>query len=260
MKVQRVFDVPVTLGKYNHFISSILALSEKMSGSYVCLLNVHMMIEAQKSATFKNVVENADLVTPDGKPIIWALKLLNNIEQDRVAGMDVLPDLLTELEKTNKPVFFYGGTPAMHEKTKFYLDNKHPRVRVAGFHSPPFRQLTDAENEEVAATINNSGAKVVFVILGCPKQEIWMASMKNKINAVMIGIGGALPVMVGLQKRAPKWMQNNGLEWLYRFIQEPVRLFKRYTVTNTWFLYLLFKGYFKKKQPVIKPTYKASKN
>jgi len=108
-------------------------------------------------------------------------------------------------------------------------------------YSPPFRWLTEGEEEKIVSNIANSGANMVFVALGCPKQERWMSEMKNQIPAVMVGVGGALPVLVGLQKRAPVWMQKNSLEWFYRLMQEPRRLFKRYFVTNSMFLYLLFK-------------------
>ena len=132
----------------------------------------------------------------------------------------------------------------MLAKTHDSLKQKYPHLSIAGFYSPPFRQLTNIEEEEICNKINSSNPNLIFVVLGCPKQERWMASMKGKLNAVMIGIGGALPVFVGMQKRAPKWMQDYGLEWLFRFIQEPKRLWKRYMVTNSLFLYLIIKAKF----------------
>jgi N-acetylglucosaminyldiphosphoundecaprenol N-acetyl-beta-D-mannosaminyltransferase len=119
------------------------------------------------------------------------------------------------------------------------MDRHYPNLHIRGLYSPPFRALTPEEEERTIERINSSGAKLLFVVLGCPKQEQWMASMAGRINAVMIGIGGALPVLIGMQKRAPKWMQRAGLEWLFRLLQEPRRLFKRYFVTNSVFLYLL---------------------
>ena len=118
---------------------------------------------------------------------------------------------------------------------------------VAGLYIPPFINMNDLEEKKIAEKINSSGAALVFVVLGCPKQEKWMASMKGRVNAVMVGVGGALPVMIGDQRRAPRWMQKNGLEWFYRMVQEPGRLFKRYAVTNSFFLYLLAKAYLRKK-------------
>lgn len=140
--------------------------------------------------------------------------------------------------------FFYGGTEDLLAKTKEFLQANYPGLILAGFLSPPFRNLTNNETEDVIGHINKSGAGLVFVILGCPKQEMWMALVHAKINAVTIGIGAALPVFIGIKKRAPKWMQNSGLEWLFRLLQEPKRLLKRYAITNTMFILLILKNYF----------------
>jgi N-acetylglucosaminyldiphosphoundecaprenol N-acetyl-beta-D-mannosaminyltransferase len=132
-----------------------------------------------------------------------------------------------------------------NQTLKAFCENHYPVLKLVGLYSPPFRALT--KEEEVILNINASGAGFVFVALGCPKQEKWMAAMKGRINACMVGIGGALPVMIGMQKRAPVWMQKASLEWLYRLIQEPQRLFKRYAVTNTMFIVLLFTQWLKLK-------------
>lgn len=198
-----------------------------------------MTIEAHWDLKFAEVVNNADLVTPDGMPLAKAMKYLYGVKQDRVAGMDLLPDLLSAAEKENFGVFFYGGTQEMLDRTKEYVSSVCPKLDNPQYYSPPFRPLTKQEEQEVITKINDSSANLVFVALGCPKQEKWMASMKGRINACMIGIGGALPVMIGMQKRAPQWMQKMSLEWLYRLFQEPKRLFKRYFITNSIFIYLL---------------------
>ena len=243
MENTQFINFSISTGKYASFLSYIMFLAKKGSSSTVCVANVHMFIEAYRDNNFLRVVNNADVVTPDGQPLTWGLKLLYGIKQDRVAGMDLLPDLLVMLSEMNMPTYFYGGSDQLLKKTHTYLETKYPDLKIAGLYSPPFRPLTEKEEENIISDINASGAKVVFVILGCPKQEKWMAQMKGRINAVMIGIGGALPVMVGLQKRAPVWMQKSGLEWLFRLAQEPQRLFKRYAVTNALFIYLLLKEY-----------------
>lgn len=236
-----LFNVPVSTGKYDYFIETILRKSISSEGSYVCLMNVHMLVQAYKDYNFKQVLQNADIVTPDGQPIVWALRVLNKVRQDRVSGMDLLPDLLQQFMLRGMSVFFYGGSERLLDETKSFLKQKYPSLRIAGFISPPFRALSKNEQSEIVRVINNSKPNVVFVILGCPKQENWMAKMKSEINATMIGIGGALPVMVGVQRRAPIWMQKYGLEWFFRLSQEPFRLFKRYAVTNAIFIYLLTK-------------------
>jgi len=154
--------------------------------------------------------------------------------------MDLLPDLLSEAEKTNLRCYVYGGSEEMLAISEAYIQERYPNLQC-GFHSPPFRPMTAEEEQADCDRINNFGAHLVFVALGCPKQEKWMAKMKGRIHACMLGIGGALPVMIGMQDRAPDWMQKASLEWLYRLGQEPKRLFRRYAYTNTKFLYLLTK-------------------
>jgi N-acetylglucosaminyldiphosphoundecaprenol N-acetyl-beta-D-mannosaminyltransferase len=204
-----------------------------------------MFIEAHRDHDFLELIKSSEIVTPDGKPLTWALQSLYGIKQDRVAGMDLLPDLLTIMSEQHISAYFYGGEPEVLDKAKIYLKDSFPKLNIAGFYSPPFRDLTLLEENKIIEEINKTLPSVVFVILGCPKQEKWMASMKGKINTVMIGIGGALPVMLGIQKRAPRWMQDAGLEWLFRLSQEPLRLFKRYWQTNNLFVWIFLKEFFK---------------
>lgn len=235
-----LISINIDTGAYKSFVNEVMDMSAKES-SYTCIANVHMLVEAYGNASFARIVNDADIITPDGVPLTWGLKLLHGIKQDRVAGMDLLPDILKEAEKMSIPVYFYGGTEEMLLKMQENIPVRYPKLKIAGMFSPPFTDLTQHEIELTAQFINNSGAKIVFVILGCPKQELWMGTMKNRIKATMIGVGGALPVLLGIQRRAPLWMQRNGLEWLFRLYQEPRRLFKRYAVTNSIFLLLLCK-------------------
>lgn len=237
----------VSTGAYKDFVGTVIAKAREGSSDYACVANVHMLAETYKSSSFAKTVNDAFIITPDGKPLTWALRMMYGIKQERVAGMDLLPDLLKRAEATALPVFFYGGSEDMLAKTAQYLQKNFPSLMVAGMHSPPYRQLTMKEEDIVVQKINASGAKLVFVILGCPKQERWMAAMKGRVEAFLIGVGGALPVLIGTQKRAPGWMQSGGLEWLYRLAQEPRRLFKRYALTNSLFLYLFCKAYLRKK-------------
>lgn len=237
----RVISLMVSTGSFESMTNEIISLAVSGQSANVCVANVHMLVEAHEEASFATVVNSANMVTPDGMPLIWALRLLHGIKNDRVAGMDLLPGLLKAAIDKNLSVFFYGGSQKMLDATSEYIKSTYPALNIAGLYSPPFRQLTKDEDEFVIEMINNSGARLVFVVLGCPKQEKWMAAMKGKINATMVGVGGALPVLVGEQKRAPQWMQRNGLEWLYRLIQEPGRLWKRYFYTNAVFILLLIR-------------------
>lgn len=236
---------PISIGRYEDYINKIFQLALQKKSSYVCVANVHMFIESLQKKSFLEVVSKATLVTPDGMPIVWALKGLYGIQQQRVSGMDLICDILKEANNRRSSVFIYGGTENMLQQSVRHVHEYYPNVHLAGFYSPPFRKLTEEENSEVIKRIEQSGACIVLVILGCPKQELWMASMKGKINAVMVGVGGALPVMVGLQHRAPVWMQNAGLEWFYRLLQEPKRLFRRYAVTNSLFIMMFIKEWFR---------------
>lgn len=247
MNREKFIGLNITTGKYADFVKKIIQMAGIRQSSYVCVANVHMLVEAHIHKSFQDIVNNAQVVTPDGKPLAIGLRVIYGIKQDRVAGMDLLPDLLREAETNHISVFIYGGTPEMLSKTSKYLKDNYPNLTVSGIYSPPFRLLSVEEQEEIVSIINNSNANLVFVALGCPKQETWMATMQGKINSTMIGIGGALPVLIGMQKRAPMWLQKLSLEWLYRLVQEPQRLFKRYLYTNSYFCVLLFIELFKKK-------------
>lgn len=247
MGSQQLVNFPLSTGTYSQFLQQIMQWASEKKPSMICVANVHMFIEAQRDTGFLKLVQGADMVTPDGKPLCWALKLLYGTRQQRVAGMDLLPDLLERMGNDAMSVYFYGGSPQMLDKTKAYLAEKYPLVKLAGMYSPPFRPLTETENNQVIEHINNARPNVVFVILGCPKQEKWMAAVKGRLNAVTIGVGGALPVMTGMQKRAPLWMQQAGLEWFYRLMQEPRRLFKRYAQTNSHFIWVIMKEFVRTK-------------
>lgn len=235
-------DIYLSFGIYRTFCEKILQLALNTNSEYICVANVHMLVETYKDKEFAKIVNNSAITTPDGVPLIWGLEWLYGIKQERVAGMDLLPDLLDIASQFRISVFFYGNTEDVLQRTKEHITKFYSGIPFTGVYSPPFRSLTPEEEQRIIYMINASGAKIVFVSLGCPKQEKWMATMKNKINSVMIGIGAALPVLVGVQKRAPQWMQKSGMEWLFRLSQEPKRLFKRYLITNSIFLYILIKA------------------
>ncbi|MDR1897686.1 MAG: WecB/TagA/CpsF family glycosyltransferase [Prevotellaceae bacterium] len=248
MQKHPLFTLNLSIGSYRDFLEEIPALANSDECSeYICVANVHMLVETYRDKAFAEVVNNAAITTSDGLPLTWALRWLYGIRQERVAGMDLLPDLLSLASQRRLPVFFYGETDDVLCKIKNHTEEYYSGIPYTGIYSPPFHPLNVEEEREIINTINSAGAKLIFVALGCPKQEKWMAAMKGKINGVMIGIGGALPVLVGVRKRAPKWMQQIGLEWVYRLMQEPKRLFKRYLYTNTVFIFLVLWGKIKMK-------------
>lgn len=242
---KRIISLDIDCISYKECMDKIYFFANNNVSSFVCVANVHMLIEAYKSKIYAELVNNGSIVISDGMPLAKSIYWLYGIKQERIAGMDLLPDLLSMSEKMGLKVFFFGGTHSMLEKTKVFCSIKFPELDVVGYISPPFRPLSTDEEKDYIQKINDSKAGFVFVALGCPKQEKWMASMKGRINACMIGIGGALPVMIGMQKRAPKWMQDSGLEWVYRLSQEPGRLFGRYFKTNSIFIFLFIKEFIK---------------
>ena len=237
-----VLKSQISLGSYEEIKSDILYLPQKKFSSYVCISNVHMTIEAYLDDKFLSIVNNADIATPDGMPLAKSIGYLYGISQDRIAGMDLMPDLMSECEKQQKTIFLYGSTDDVLKKIMLKTKKMYPDLKI-DFYSPPFRLLSKLEDEEIINRINNEKYDYVFVALGCPKQEQWMNEHKDKIQSCMIGLGGAFEVFAEIRQRAPQWMQDNSLEWLYRFIQDPKRLWKRYFITNTLFVILLLKQY-----------------
>jgi N-acetylglucosaminyldiphosphoundecaprenol N-acetyl-beta-D-mannosaminyltransferase len=227
-------------------IRTIIDLAEKRVGAYVCLANVHMTVEAIRNPVFAHVLKEADLSVLDGMPLCWSHKLLHGYKPDRIAGKHLMHALLLNAAQRKMAVFFYGSDSQKLSISRKYIVHHYPTLQIAGMISPPFRPLSFEENASYADQINASGAFLVFVALGCPKQEIWMHNMKSQIHATMLGVGGALEVLTGQQKRPPRWIENAGLEWFFRLCLEPRRLFKRYLITNTYFIYFLGKEFVRK--------------
>ena len=224
---------------FNESIEQVTQLALKKKPSYVCFANVHMAIEAYKDKSFLENVNNADLVLTDGKPMALACGLLHHKKQERICGMDFAPSILEKANEERLSVFIYGSTADVIHSFEEKITSSYSNIHFAGAISPPFRPLTADEIKKDIEKINQSSTHLVFVALGCPRQEKWMAENSGGINAALLGLGGALPVIAGIQKRAPKWMQNMALEWFYRLIQQPRRLFIRYLYTNSYFIYLL---------------------
>ena len=241
----KIISLSVNRISFNECLEQVMGFALKKTSSYICFANVHMVIEAHNDKSILNQVDNANLVLPDGKPIATACNMLYGKKQERISGMDFTPLLLEKASENKFSIFVYGSTGDVIEALKEKIAYNYPGIHFAGAISPPFRSLTDDEIKNDIEKINRSGANIILVSLGCPKEGKWMSKTSGKINAVLIGIGGALPVVAGIQKRAPRWMQNMSLEWLYRLIQQPGRLFTRYLYTNSYFLFLLSRDYIK---------------
>ena len=241
LPTQSVVGFPVSTLSFDQQTKVIIQWAQARSSRIVCVSNVHMLMEGHWHNNFARVLLNADLLTPDGMPLVWMTRLMKRCAQDRVAGMDLMQALCQQAQSTEIGLFLLGSTPEMLSKIQRQLLRDFPDLKVAGALSPPFRSLNREENEAIAQTINQSKAGLVFVSLGCPKQELWMHSHRDRVSAVMVGLGGAFSVYAGVTQWAPAWVRSLGLEWLYRLMQEPGRLWKRYAVTIPPFIWLAFK-------------------
>jgi N-acetylglucosaminyldiphosphoundecaprenol N-acetyl-beta-D-mannosaminyltransferase len=203
---------------------------------YICICSVHSVVTAMRNGEYQRVLNEADMATPDGMPVAWMLRRLGFACQERINGPDLMWKYCERAAHGGEEIYLYGSTDATLTPLSERLRVVFPGLRIAGTYSPPFRALSKAEDQEMVDAINGSGAGVVFVGLGCPKQEKWMAAHRGRIRAVMIGVGAAFDYHAGTVKRAPLWMQRLGLEWLHRLCSEPTRLWKRYLFTNTLFV------------------------
>ncbi len=205
---------------------------------YIVAANVHLVMSAYWNNAYQKIINAAALVTPDGMPLVWGLRWLGISKQTRVYGPDLMLACCQRAAEKQIPVFFYGGTESMLSQLTQALLQQFPTLAIAGSYAPPFRLLNSEEEAVIRDTIHHSGARLVFVGLGCPKQETWMARQQGKLQAVMMGVGAAFSFHSGEVSQAPQWMMAMGLEWLYRLMMEPGRLWKRYFFTNPAFVIL----------------------
>jgi N-acetylglucosaminyldiphosphoundecaprenol N-acetyl-beta-D-mannosaminyltransferase len=197
---------------------------------------VHSIVEAHGSDSLRSAL-NQGLVEPDGMPLVW---LGRRAGAERVAGPDFMPALVEEGVRYGRRHFFYGGAPGVADRVAVRLSERFPGLQVAGAHSPPFRPLSPAEDEQITALINAARPDYVWVGLGTPKQDLWVADHRPRLSAAaLLAVGAAFDLMAGQQRRAPRWMQRTGTEWLYRLTHEPRRLARRYTVVNVRFALLV---------------------
>lgn len=232
---------PIYTLPFDEQINLIVDWAKNCQSNMICVANVHMLIEAWRDFHFAHVLKHADLVTPDGMPLVWMLRLMGAKRSQRVAGMDIFRAVCEQASIAQISVFLLGSEPDVLDKICQRLNEEFPQLKIAGTESPPFRPLGDKPDMDVVQTINASGARIVFVSLGCPKQEFWMAQHRHKIQSVMIGVGAVFPIYAKVLKQAPKFIQNAGFEWLFRLMQEPKRLWKRYATTIPIFIWLMLK-------------------
>lgn len=207
---------------------------------YVCVTGVHGVMESQRDESLRQIHNQAGLVTPDGMPLVWLSRFKGFRYVDRVYGPDLMLALCEHSVEKGYRHFFYGGAEGVPEQLAAVLQKRFPDLQVVGTFSPPFRPLTPHEDEQITRMINMSNPDIVWVGLGSPKQEYWMADHRARLTApVLIGVGAAFDFLTGRKLQAPRWMQRAGLEWLFRLLTEPRRLWRRYLINNPLFVALV---------------------
>jgi N-acetylglucosaminyldiphosphoundecaprenol N-acetyl-beta-D-mannosaminyltransferase len=230
--------VPLAVSDYAEVVDWMEAVIAADGRAYVTAAAVNLVMSAREEPETLAAVLGATLAVPDGQPLVWALRALGHKRATRVYGPDLMLAFCERAAREGIPMYLYGGrTPAALEQLEARLRERFPGLSIAGGYSPPFRELTAAEERQAIAAIDASGARVVWVGTGQPKQEQWMLAMRPRLQApLLVGVGAAFDFHAGLVSQAPRWMQRSGLEWSYRLSREPRRLWRRYARYNPRFV------------------------
>jgi N-acetylglucosaminyldiphosphoundecaprenol N-acetyl-beta-D-mannosaminyltransferase len=241
IRTREILGVPVSLVDYDRAMAVMDALIERRERGYVCAAPVHALMVAQDDPEMLAALRGSTLVVPDGMPVVWAANLLGEQLRDRVYGPELMLRYCSRSAERGHRVWLYGGRDqGTLVQLALSLRQRDPGIQVVGGYSPPFRALTGAEEESVAEQINAARPDVLWVGIGVPKQEKWMARMRDRLDVpVMCGVGAAFDFHSGRISQAPRWMQERGLEWIYRIAQEPRRLLPRYLWFNPLFVAVL---------------------
>jgi len=233
-----ILGVRVDATSYADATRQIVHWAREPRSCYVCCAAVNNIMEARRSPDYRLVMDQADLVTSDGMPLVWMLRWLGARSATRVYGPDLTSFLLHGAEAAGLAVGFYGGTDPVLQHFVVLLRSRFPRLRVAYAEAPPFREPTREEDRRTTQAIHDAGVRILFVGLGSPKQDRWMHAHKDRVQAVMLGVGAAFDFLAGAKPQAPRWMRSSGLEWAFRLATEPRRLWRRYLTQNPKFVVL----------------------
>lgn len=240
-----LFGLGVTPTSYDEAVEAIAAAAARREPAVVSCHAVHALVTFSGDPQLRAVANTFEMITPDGQPVRWALNLLHRAGlRQRVYGPELMWRLCGRAERDGLGIYLYGGTPQTLDKLVGNLQRAFPRLHIAGAEAPPFRPLRDDEHDEVDRRIADSGAQLVFIGLGCPKQDLFAHRHRDRLRAVQVCVGAAFDFHAGVKPMAPAWMQRHGLEWLYRLACEPRRLWRRYLVTNSQFLARLAVAWF----------------
>jgi N-acetylglucosaminyldiphosphoundecaprenol N-acetyl-beta-D-mannosaminyltransferase len=236
--VREILGVKIAATTYKDLVAQSVAWAQRGESRAVCFANVHVLMEAFDDPGFRDQLNAADIVNPDGMPLVWSLRALGEPRATRVYGPDATEMLLQAAQASGIPVAFCGGSHATLAMLILEVQRRYPQLEIACAISPPFRALDGAEDRKITEEITASGARMLFVGLGCPKQERWIMTHHGEIPAVMFGVGAAFDFLAGSKPQAPRWMMKNGLEWAFRLASEPRRLAVRYLKHNPRFVLL----------------------
>jgi N-acetylglucosaminyldiphosphoundecaprenol N-acetyl-beta-D-mannosaminyltransferase len=233
-----LIQTPVDSTSYQHATSMVMSWASAGESRMVIAANTHIIMQAHDSLSFRTIVTSADLVTPDGMPLVWMMRVKGLSRQQRVYGPTLMLHIIQSSVDDGIPIGFYGSEPIVLDSLIERMQARYEGLTVAYSFSPPYRSIAPEEDAAIVKQINQSGVRILFVGLGCPKQEIWMADHRDKVKAVMLGVGAAFDFHAGTKPQAPEWIQNRGLEWSFRLLTEPRRLWKRYLYHNPRFAVL----------------------
>jgi len=238
LKSVDILGVPIAATHMREAVGQIERWIEDGARTYVTVTGVHGIMESQCDGELKRIHRQAGMCVPDGMPTVWIGRFSGHRAMRRVYGPDLMLEVMTLLAPKGCTHFFYGGREGVPELLRERLQEKIPGVRVVGAFSPPFRPLTEVEEKDLRVLIDRLAPDILWVGLSTPKQEQWMAAHVGRLNTrVMIGVGAAFDFHAGLLRQAPPWVQQMGLEWLFRLCMEPRRLARRYLVNNPWFIW-----------------------
>lgn len=241
LKKINVLGVAISICTYDSVVEEIIRLAKRQKSAAVTACATHLIMTSFRDDELARMVNEFDIVAPDGQPVRWALNILGNAGlSDRVYGPELMLRICERSAREGIKIFLYGSTVEVVTRLKDNFQEKIPDLLIAGIQPSRFRPLTEEEEHHDIAMINNSGSNICFVGLGCPRQEKWVYEHRGRVNAVMVAVGAAFDFHAGTLRQAPKWMQKRGLEWLFRLIMEPRRLWKRYILNNPQYLLLLF--------------------
>jgi len=252
MDLARVLGCPITKQRLEDFVTQAEHFIRSRRPHYIAVVNAAKLVKMRSDKELEQSVLSADLIGADGVPLVWASRLLGNPLPGRVNGTDLMYKLLERANEKGYRIFLFGAKEEVLQKVLQKIRTEYPGVQIAGSHDGYF---TDAEEPSIVRKIRKSQADILFIAFGTPKKEVWVKRYLSAMDVPVVhGVGGSFDVLAGVVPRAPLWMQRNGLEWLFRLLQEPRRMWRRYLVTNTLFLVLFLREWFRYQLEIIRPS------